>query len=64
VQILNPYQSHKSRQLLLSGVAVEKGTTAVILLHFGVSAQPTFNNTRRKFLAETPRKEFFISHRR
>jgi hypothetical protein len=47
---------------MTSTVGVEKGTKAVILLHFSVSGQPTFNNLRRKFLAETPLKEFFNTH--
>jgi len=45
-----------------SGVAVEKGTSAVILVNFSVFDERTFNNLQRKFLAETPRKEFFNSH--
>jgi hypothetical protein len=49
-------------QLVKSPVGVEKGTKAVILVHFSVSGQPTFNNLQRTFLAETPRKEFFDSH--
>jgi hypothetical protein len=40
-------------KLSKTGVAVEKGTKAVILVHFSVSGQPTFNNLQRTFLAKT-----------
>jgi hypothetical protein len=49
---------------LLTGVAVEKGTKAVISVIFSVDGERTFNNLRMNFAAEIPRKEFFNSDRR
>jgi hypothetical protein len=50
--------------LLQSGVAVEKGTKAVISVDFSVCGERTFNNLRANFAGEIPRKEFFNTHRR
>jgi len=50
--------------LLKSGVAVEKGTKAVISMNFSAYGERTFNNLRANFAGEIPRKEFFNSHRR
>jgi hypothetical protein len=52
-----------SPQLSKTGVAVEKGTTAVILLNLSVFGERTFNNLQTKFLAKVLRKEFFNTHR-
>jgi len=43
-------------------VAVEKGTKAVISVHFSAHGERTFNNLRANFVGEIPRKEFFNSH--
>jgi len=43
-------------------VAVEKGTRVVILPGFSVFGERAFDNLQRKFLAETPQKEFVNSH--
>jgi hypothetical protein len=48
--------------LTLSGVAVEKGTKAVISVTFSTYDQRTFNNLRTNVAVEIPRKEFFNSH--
>jgi hypothetical protein len=50
--------------LLKTGVAVEKGTKAVISVNFSVYGRRTFNNLRTNFAAEIPKKDFFNSHRR
>jgi hypothetical protein len=41
-------------QLLLTGVAVEKGTKAVISVNFSVYGRRTFNNLRTNFAVEIP----------
>jgi hypothetical protein len=41
-------------QLTLTGVAVEKGTKAVISVNFSVYGRRTFNNLRTNFAAEIP----------
>jgi len=51
-------------QVTLSGVAVEKGTKAVILANFSVFGERKFNNLQANFEIETLRKESFNSHRR
>jgi len=51
-------------QLLKPGVAVEKGTKAVICVNFSACGKRRFNNLRANFVREIPRKEFFNSHRR
>jgi hypothetical protein len=43
-------------------VAVEKGTKAVISVHFSAYGKRTFNNLRTDFVGEIPLKEFFNSH--
>ena len=48
--------------LSLTGVAVEKGTKAVISVNFSVYGRRTFNNLRTNFGVEFPGKEFFNSH--
>src|ERR1035437_1511917 len=45
-----------------TGVAVEKGTKAVISVNFSVCGQRTFNNLRTTCLLKFPEKEFFNSH--
>jgi hypothetical protein len=45
-------------------VAVEKGTKAVICVNFSACGKRRFNNLRANFVRETPRKEFFNTHRR
>jgi hypothetical protein len=50
--------------LLLSGVAVEKGTKAVISVNFSAYGKRRFNDLRANFVREIRRKEFFNSHRR
>jgi len=47
-----------------TGVAVEKGTKAVISVNFSPYGERTFNSLRANFAGEIPRKEFFNSHRR
>jgi hypothetical protein len=47
---------------LLTGVAVEKGTKAVICVNFGARDERRFNNLRANFVHEIPRKEFFNTH--
>jgi len=42
----------ETSQLLQSGVAVEKGTKAVISVNFSVYGRRTFNNLRTNFAAE------------
>ena len=49
-------------QLFKTGVAVEKGTKAVISGNFSVYGERKFNNLQTTFCLETPRKEFFNSH--
>jgi hypothetical protein len=44
------------------GRGVEKGTKAVISVHFSVYGKRTFNNLRTDFVGEIPLKEFFNSH--
>ena len=51
-------------QLLKPGVAVEKGTKAVICVNFSACGKRRFNNLRANFVREIPRKEFFNTHRR
>jgi len=41
-------------QLVITPVAVEKGTKAVISVNFGVPGERTFNNLQAIFVAETP----------
>src|ERR1700687_6318792 len=48
----------------MTGVAVEKGTKAVISVDFSVCGERTFNNLRANFAGEIPRKEFFNTHAR
>jgi len=43
-------------------VGVEKGTKAVISVHFSVYGERTFNKLPTNFVVEMPRKEFFNSH--
>src|SRR6266478_175402 len=50
--------------LTKTGVAVEKGTKAVISVNFSAYGERTFNNLRANFAGEIPREEFFNSHRR
>jgi hypothetical protein len=50
--------------LLKSGVAVEKGTKAVISVNFSAYGKRRFNDLRANFVREIPRKEFFNTHRR
>jgi hypothetical protein len=45
-------------------VGVEKGTKAVISVHFAAYGERTFNNLRTNFADEIPRREFFNSHSR
>jgi hypothetical protein len=47
---------------LETGVAVEKGTKAVISANFSVYDRRTFNNLRTNFAIEIPKKEFFNSY--
>jgi len=42
------------RQLLQPGVAVEKGTKAVISVNFRLYGRRTFNNLRTNFAVEIP----------
>ncbi len=51
-------------QVLRTGVPVEKGTKAVILVSFGFCVERTFNTLQTKFLIENAQKEFFNRHRR
>jgi hypothetical protein len=61
----HPLCSGASRsQLKLSGVAVEKGTKAVICVNFSACGKRRFNNLRANFVREIPREEFFNTHRR
>jgi hypothetical protein len=53
-----------SNWLTLTGVAVEKGTKAVISVNFSAYGKRRFNNLRANFVREIPRKEFFNSHSR
>jgi hypothetical protein len=46
-------------QLLLTDVAVEKGTRGVISVFFCVRGERTFNNLRTQILVETPQKRVF-----
>jgi hypothetical protein len=48
--------------LAKSGVAVEKGTKAVISANFSAYGKRRFNNLRANFVREIPRKEFFNGH--
>jgi hypothetical protein len=41
-------------QLLITGVAVEKGTKAVISVNFSVYGPRTFNSLRTNFAVEIP----------
>jgi hypothetical protein len=41
-------------QLMLTGVAVEKGTKAVISVNFSVDGRRTFNNLQTNFAVEIP----------
>ena len=43
-----------SRQLLQTGVGVEKGTKAVISVNFSVYGRRTFNSLRTNFAIEFP----------
>jgi hypothetical protein len=61
---LHPSHGQTESQLLKAGVAVEKGTKAVISVNFSVYGKRTFNDLRVNFAGEIPRKEFFNSHRR
>jgi hypothetical protein len=47
-----------------TGVAVEKGTKAVICVNFSSCGKRRFNNLRADFVREIPREEFFNTHRR
>jgi hypothetical protein len=47
---------------LITGVAVEKGTKAVISVNFSVYSRRTFNSLRTNFAVEFPSKEFFNSY--
>jgi len=47
-----------------SGVAVEKGTKAVISVNFSAYGKRRFNNLRANFVREIPREEFFNTYRR
>jgi hypothetical protein len=58
------YRSVTPRQMTRTGVAVEKGTKAVISVNFSPYGERTFNSLRANFAGEIPRKEFFNSHRR
>jgi hypothetical protein len=49
-------------QLSLTGVAVEKGTKAVISVNFSAYGKRTFNNLRANFVREIPREEFFNTY--
>jgi hypothetical protein len=49
-------------QLVLTPVAVEKGTKAVISVNFSAYGKRRFNNLRANFVREIPRKEFFNNH--
>jgi hypothetical protein len=51
-------------QLLKTGVAVEKGTKAVISVNFSAYGKRRFNNLRANFVREIPREEFFNTYRR
>jgi hypothetical protein len=50
--------------LLIAGVAVEKGTKAVISVNFSAYGKRRFNDLRANFVGEIRRKEFFNTHRR
>jgi hypothetical protein len=47
---------------VLSPVAVEKGTKAVISVNFSSHGKRRFNDLRANFVREIPRKEFFNTH--
>src|SRR4029077_2193146 len=49
-------------QLVLSRVAVEKGTKAVISVNFSAYGKRRFNNLRANFVREIPREEFFNTY--
>ena len=49
-------------QLVKWGVAVEKGTKAVISVNFSAYGKRRFNNLRANFVREIPREEFFNTY--
>jgi hypothetical protein len=49
----------KRVSVVITGVAVETGIKAVILVSFGVCTERTLNNLQTKYLLENPGKEFF-----
>ena len=51
-------------QLVKWGVAVEKGTKAVISVNFSAYGKRRFNNLRANFVREIPREEFFNTYSR
>jgi hypothetical protein len=46
------FSANKRRKLVLTPVAVEKGTKAVISMNFSAYCQRTFNNLRTDFVVE------------
>src|ERR1700674_4032744 len=51
-----------TRLLVKWGVAVEKGTKAVISVNFSAYGKRRFNNLRANFVREIPREEFFNTY--
>jgi hypothetical protein len=47
---------------MITSVAVEKGTKAVISAGFSASGERMVNDLRGTFVGQFPRKEFFNTH--